>query len=126
MPTTEVRVFRDDKGHVPIREWLEELETSEPKAYKKCLARILELADKGNEMRRPHADYLRDGIYELRATLEKDQYRVLYFFCGKNVVAVSHGVTKEREVPPAAIELAIERKTLVTRFIDRYTADFDI
>jgi phage-related protein len=125
MPATEVRVFRDTDGTIPLQEWLEELEYSEPKAYAKCLARILELAENGNQMRRPHADYLRDGVYELRATLGKDQYRVLYFFCGKNIVALSHGTTKKREVPPEDIELAIVRMGLVMNSPGRYTADFD-
>ena len=61
MPATEVRAFRDGDGTVPVQDWLNELEDREPKAHAKCLARILELADKGNDMRRPHADYLRDG-----------------------------------------------------------------
>ena len=109
-----------------MQDWLGELEDREPKAYAKCLARILELADKGNQMRRPHADYLCEGIYELRATLGKDQYRLLYFFFGTNVVAVSHGITKEKEVPSEEIELAISRKNLVMASPDRYTADFDV
>lgn len=127
MPATEVRAFRDaDRDNsVPIQDWLADLERREPKAYAKCLARILDLAEKGNEMRRPHADYLRDGVYELRATLGKDQYRVLYFFCGKNIVTLSHGTTKKREVPPEDIELAIVRMGLVRRSPTRYTADFD-
>lgn len=128
MPATEVRAFRDaDRdGTVPVQDWLDELEHREPKAHAKCLARILELADKGNQMRRPHADYLCEGIYELRATLGKDQYRLLYFFFGTNVVAVSHGITKEKEVPSEEIELAISRKNLVMASPDRYTADFDV
>lgn len=126
MPATEIRAFRDAdrEGDVPIERWLDELEHREPKAYAKCLARILELSQKGNEMRRPHADYLRDGIYELRATLGKDQYRILYFFFGKNAVTLSHGLTKERAVPPAEIELAVNRRSLVMEDADRYTADF--
>jgi len=126
MPATEVRAFREASGTVPVQDWLGELEDREPKAYAKCLARILELADKGNQMRRPHADYLCEGIYELRATLGKDQYRLLYFFFGTNVVAVSHGITKEKEVPSEEIELAISRKNLVMASPDRYTADFDV
>ena len=127
MPATEVRVFRDadDDGRVPVQHWLDDLELREPTAYRKCLARILELRQKGNEMRRPHADYLRDGIYELRATVGSDQYRLLYFFFGRNIVAVSHGLTKERRVPPRDVELAIERMGLVRAFPDRYTATFD-
>lgn len=50
MPATEVRLFRDDDGVIPIKQWLDELERSEPKVYRKCLARILELVDRGNEM----------------------------------------------------------------------------
>jgi hypothetical protein len=128
MPSTEVRAFcdADRDGAVPVQEWLNGLERREPKAYAKCLARILELEETGSQMRRPHADYLRDGIYELRATLGNDQYRLLYFFFGKNVVAVSHGTTKEREVPPKDIELAIARRRLVMASPDRYTADFNI
>ena len=126
MPATEVRAFRDADGTVPLQRWLEGLEYSDPKAHAKCLARILELAANGSQMRRPHADYLRDGIYELRATLGKDQYRVLYFFCGKNIVVLSHGTTKERRVPPGDIELAIARMGLVMNSTDKYTADFDI
>jgi hypothetical protein len=37
-------------------------------------------------------------------------YRILYFFSGKNVVVVSHGLTKEDEVPAVEIRRAIERK----------------
>jgi hypothetical protein len=59
MPQTEVRAFRELDGSVPVQDWLDELETSDPKAYAKCLARIFELSESGNEMRRPHSDYLR-------------------------------------------------------------------
>lgn len=38
---------------------------------------------------------------------------MLYFFAGKVVVVVSHGLTKEREVPPLEIDHAVERKRLV-------------
>ena len=126
MPTTEVRAFQDHNGTVPVQEWLDDLETAEPKAYVKCLARILELTERGNEMRRPHADYLRDAIYELRATLGAKQYRLLYFFFGKHAVALSHGITKKSKVPSADIEAAIERMTLVKKSSEKYTADFDL
>ncbi len=98
MPTNEVRAFRDadGDGSVPMQEWLDDLERRQPKAHAKCLARILESAERGSEMRRPHADTLRDGIHELRAKCGNVQYRILYFFFGKNAVTLSHGITKER------------------------------
>ncbi len=60
-------------------------------------------------MRRPIADLLRDGIHELRPSLAGVHYRILYFFHGANAVVISHGLTKEREVPKLEIERAIER-----------------
>ena len=69
-------MFREAAGTVPLQEWLDDLEATELKAYRKCLAFIDELIDSGNAMRRPHADYLRDGIYELRPTLNGIQYRI--------------------------------------------------
>jgi hypothetical protein len=35
---------------------------------------------------------------------------MLYFFFGAGVAVVSHGIVKERAVPPVEIERAIERK----------------
>lgn len=58
------------------------------------------------------ADYLRDGIYELRASLQGVNNRILYFFHGSLAAVVSHGIVKERVVPPKEIDRAIERKRL--------------
>jgi phage-related protein len=126
MPPAEVRAYRDAKGNVPVKNWLDWLESHEPKAYAKCLARILELADKGYEMRRPHADFLRDGIYELRASFSGVHYRILYFFYGKDAVALSHGITKEREVPNSDIDIAIARMKETKASPDKFTADIEL
>jgi len=40
-----------------------------PRVQHKCTALIELLAARGNELRRPHADYLREGLYELRPTV---------------------------------------------------------
>ena len=80
------------------------------KAKLKCIERISRLAELGSELRRPEADFLREGVYELRASQQGVHYRVLYFFAGRSVVVLSHGLTKEREVPDKEIECAIERK----------------
>lgn len=37
-------------------------------------------------------------------------YRILYFFSGKNVIVVSHGIKKEAEVPAVEINRAVERR----------------
>jgi hypothetical protein len=66
------------------------------KALEKCLARLLRLEELGHELRRPEGDYLRDDIYELRASLHGVHYRMLYFFHGTTAAIVSHGLIKER------------------------------
>ena len=110
MPKTEVIFYRDERGQAPVVEWLRELRRKDKKAYAKCNARIQVLAQLGHELRRPMADYLRDGIHELRIRLGHVNYRILYFFHGQAVAILAHGLTKEDEVPNADIERAIQRK----------------
>ena len=106
MPKIDVVMFIEDDGTVPLLNWLDSLPE---KAQDKCIARIERLSAMGYELRRPEADYLRDGIYELRVALQGIQYRILYFFSGKQAV-VSHGLIKESKVPSKEIDLAIERR----------------
>lgn len=107
MPRTAILFYKDDDGTVPVVEWLAILPA---KLRAKCVVRIERLAELGHELRRPEADLLRDKIYELRIGLQGMNYRVLYFFHGTAVAVLSHGIVKEREVPPKEIERAIERK----------------
>ncbi len=107
MPKTKVLLYQEDDGTVPLLEWLDSLPS---KAVAKCRVRIERLAELGHELRRPEADFLRDEIYELRVGLQGQNYRMLYFFYGKAVVVLSHGLVKEREVPSKEIDKAVERK----------------
>ena len=107
MPATEVLFYQEEDGAVPLIQWFEGLAA---KALEKCLARLLRLEELGHELRRPEGDYLRDGIYELRASLQGVHYRMLYFFHGRTAAVVSHGIVKERAVPPKEIDLAVARK----------------
>jgi phage-related protein len=115
VPKTEVIFYRDERGQAPVVEWLRELRRKDKKAYAKCAARIQVLAQLGHELRRPMADYLRDGIHELRIRHGHVNYRILYFFHGQAVAILAHGLTKEDEVPNAEIERAIQRKEAFTK-----------
>jgi phage-related protein len=68
------------------------------------------LAELGHELRRPEGDYLRDGIYELRARKGRVNYRILYFFHGRNVAILTHAITKQKQLPAIEIDRAIARK----------------
>ena len=81
MAQTEVFLYQDEEGAIPLRVWLDE---QPRKVQDKCIAKISRLAELGNELRRPEADFLRDGIYELRASYQGVHYRMLYFFAGKS------------------------------------------
>lgn len=118
MPRTEVYFFRNLDNSVPILDWLNKIPV---KVQAKCIERIDRLGDLGHELRRPEADFLRDGISELRASYQGVHYRMLYFFAGKAVVVVSHGVTKERKVPAKEIALAVRRKQQVETNFKQFT-----
>jgi phage-related protein len=105
VPRVEVVFFQEAEGKTPpLIEWLDELPQ---KARVKCLVRLKRLEDLGHELRRPEGDYLRDDIYELRASGQGVHYRMLYFFHGKAAVVLTHGIAKEREVPNKEIDNAI-------------------
>lgn len=119
MAQTEVFFFREPKDEsVPLLEWLDQLPT---KVKAKCTERIDRLGELGHELRRPEADFLRDGIHELRASYQGVHYRMLYFFAGKAVVVLSHGLTKEREVRPREIDQAVERKRMIEADFEKFT-----
>ena len=119
MAQTEGFFFREPKDEsVPLLEWLDQLPT---KVKAKCTERIDRLGELGHELRRPEADFLRDGIHELRASYQGVHYRMLYFFAGKAVVVLSHGLTKEREVRPREIDQAVERKRMVEADFEKFT-----
>jgi hypothetical protein len=107
MPKTKVILYCEEDGSCPFLEWIEQLPV---KAQDKCLVRVERLRELGHELRRPEADLLRDGIYELRASLFGIHCRILYFFHGAVAAIVSHGIVKERAVPPKEIDRALERK----------------
>ena len=110
MPRTDVIFYQEDEGDVPVLDWLKGLRRTDQLAYESCVAAIGRLSESGHELRRPLADILRDGIYELRIRKGRVNYRILYFFHGRNLAILGHALTKENKVPKADIERAIRRK----------------
>jgi phage-related protein len=116
---TTIVFYREAAGRAPFLDWFDHLPE---KAKVQCRARLELLTEQGHQLRRPAADYLRDGIYELRAKAGRVQYRVLYFFHGPAAVVISHGITKkEAAVPPVEIERARRRKQAFETAPPRHT-----
>lgn len=118
MPRVKVIFYREDDGTVPLLEWIDGLII---KAQDKCRVRLERLGGLGYELRRPEGDYLREDIYELRASHLGINYRMLYFFYGTTAVVISHGLIKERVVPPKEIALAIRRRKKFLQDPKRHT-----
>ena len=102
-----VTFFEERDGTIPFRRWFFQ---QSPKVQDKCFRSLKLLEDLGHGLRRPLADYLRDGIYELRISHQRKNYRILYFFAGKGIVVISHGLTKENKVPEEEIDRAIKAR----------------
>lgn len=109
MPRTRVVFYKDREGNVPVLEWMDALPA---KVQDKCVVKIERLRNLGHELRRPEADLLRNGIYELRIGREGMNCRIWYFFHGQVAAVLAHGIVKEREVAEKDVERALERKQL--------------
>jgi hypothetical protein len=124
MPNTEILVFRDSEGRSEFFEWLA-ANAKKKQLRAKCFAKIVLLGNLGNELRRPNADFLRDGIYELRFQYRNVNYRVLYGFVGQKIALISHVTTKLAKVANKDINTAVQRLALAKQCPDTYTAEFD-
>ena len=126
MPATRVFLYAEPNGACPVIDWFGELAQRDPRALNACLARVRLLAALGRDLRRPYSDMLRDGIYELRARVGTVNYRLLYFYHGKDIAIVSHGLTKEARVPAREIERAIERRKRYEQAPAKHQAHVDL
>lgn len=122
MPWTKIFFFKDEFGLIPAAEFLRGLK---PAVRLKASMRLRLLETQGFELRRPYGDYLDRGIYELRFRHRTTQYRLLYFFHGRNVVVVSHGFTKEAEVPEFDIALAAKRMKIYQSKPEKYAEEWN-
>lgn len=126
MPATDVVFYKDVDGEAPVLVWLQELQRRNKRGFAKCVARIRRLAEMGYELRRPEADILRDGIYELRAKAGHVQHRILYFFHGRNVAILTHALTKEDKVPDEDIDRAVKRRKLFLKDPENHSQEQEV
>jgi len=93
----KIKFYKNDEGECPIQDFIE---TLSEKDKDKLYALLRELKNVGIGMRRPKADYLRDGIHELRIKFSQGSARPLYFFCFETNIVITHAFyKKQQEVP---------------------------
>ena len=103
MPQTETIFYQDAKGRLPLLRWFDGLRN---KVVDKGIAKITLLEKQGNELRFPNCKHIDGDIWSLRFKRGKVNYRILYAFCGQNVVLLTNGTTKEKQIPNVEIERA--------------------
>lgn len=104
----EIEFYESANGDCPTKEFLSNLHKKEELPY--VNHEIDHLREYGNKLRRPHADYLQDGIYELRIPVKRKQFRLLYFFFYQGTIVISHGLRKENKVKKSDIDKALQNK----------------
>jgi len=96
--------FVDEHGRSPVEESMQgltEKEEMKVRAYMKVLKEY------GHTLRRPIADYLGEGIYELRP----QAHRVFYFFFLKDSAVLLHMMRKKTDkIPLNDINVCLKRK----------------
>ncbi len=102
-----VYFFMDESGFSPVEKFINELSEKE---RAKVRAYIKILKEFGHNVRRPIADYLGEGIYELRP----QAHRVFYFYFMKDSAVLLHMLRKKTDkIPFNDLKLCIKRKTEV-------------
>ncbi len=104
---SNIYYFVDERGRNPVKEFIGSLTVKE---QAKVLAYINELLRQGHNLRRPIADYLAEGIYELRPKGN----RIFYFFFLKDSAVLVHALKKKTaSIPKNDLLLCLERKKKV-------------
>lgn len=67
---------------------------------------LTRLEKEGDKLERPLVGFLKDGIYELRLIVERNQHRILFFFQKETIVATNAFLKKARKVPEGEIDKA--------------------
>ena len=105
MPKWEVELYENRTGRCSTREFLDSLQERDQVLVLNGLER---LAAYGHDLRRPHVDFLRDDIYELRVQTAGGSLRFFYFFFHGHRIIVTHALKKKTSrVPPSEIDRAI-------------------
>ena len=105
----QVEFYEKPDETIPVKGFLCSLDI---RLEAKVMRAIDLLEEFGTELREPVSKHLNEGIFELRASVGKDETRVLYFFHHKGKAILTHGfIKKTQKTPPKEIDKAKEYRT---------------
>jgi len=93
----KVLLYETEAHECPVRSFLAKLDNRE---HAKTAAWIALLKEHGINLHRPFADLLEEGIHELRMKITGDQIRILYFFCYRDYIILTHSFLKTTDKVP--------------------------
>ncbi|MDM7988655.1 MAG: type II toxin-antitoxin system RelE/ParE family toxin [Smithella sp.] len=104
--TWDIIYYETKDGRCPVKEFIDSRGVSN---RAKIFNWLKQLETHGPNLPRPYADLLTDGIHELRIKLSGDQVRIIYFFCYRDFIILTHAFTKSTDrVPEGEIRMAIQ------------------
>lgn len=107
---SNIYYFLDERNNSPVKEFITSLPVKE---RAKVFAYFHELMRQGYNLRRPMADYLGHGVYELRPK----NNRIFYFFFLKDTAVFLHALKKKSDkIPENDLSLCIKRKLEVETY----------
>ena len=107
--------YETEHGKCPVQIFID---SRKERDQAKIFSWLSLLEEKGPTLPRPYADLLTDGIHELRIKLSGNQVRILYFFCFKDLIVLTHAFEKHTDkVPQSEIE---KTRKYRADFIARY------
>jgi phage-related protein len=103
--------YRTDGGHEPVREWLRDL----GKEVTKAIGSDILTVQWNWPVGKPLVDGLGGGLYEVRSTHGRREYRVFFCISASTIIVLLHGIVKKtRTTPRSDLELARRRLREVT------------
>jgi phage-related protein len=111
VPRLGCAFYRTDAGHEPVREWLRGL----GKEVSKTIGSDILTVQWSWPVGKPLVDGLGGGLYEIRSTHERTEYRVFFCIEASKLVLLRSIVKKSRATPRTDLELARKRVREVVR-----------
>lgn len=107
------RFYESSTGAKPVRDWILELGVSDRHAIGKDIQKV----EFGWPIGRPHCAALGEGLWEVRSSLDSNRIARVIFCLGDGHMILLHAFIKKTQITPQQdIDLALKRKSEVTRW----------
>lgn len=99
--------YRTASGNEPVRDWLKE---AVPEGARKTIGGDIKTVQATWPLDKPLVDHLAPGLWEVRSTYDRIEYRIAFMLDGRTMVLL-HGFTKaSASTKKADLDLALKRK----------------